>query len=400
MTLRFDLGAPEFLRAPEAQLARMRACGAFVPVRLPIIGTVWVTTTYAATEAVAKGKETFFLDGRNAGLRKGTAGVPWWLSRTLRALISNMLTMDDPDHRRLRRLVDRAFARRGIREMRPAIAAQAEACLAGLGSSPVDIVPGFCRKLPLEVIADLLGVPQVDRITFARAGGSLGDIAGPLSVARMLWQVGKLGRLIRALVAQARAEPRAGLISDLIAVEEEGDRLSEDELLSMVFMLLFAGFETTTNLISGAVLALAERPEQRAWLTEDFDGRIEQATEEFCRYCSAVAGTKPRLTGQDIEVDGHRLRRGNKVMALPLAANYDPSVFEHPEELRLDRFPNPHLSFSTGAHFCLGMQLARVELQEALRAVLRRWPDLPVDLGRVHYARRPGHRALKTLFLH
>ena len=250
--------------------------------------------------------------------------------------------------------------------------------------------------MPLFVIAELLGIPQAQRADFARQAGALGDLGGVWSVVRLLVRLGQLHRAMRRLMAQMRAAPAPGLIADLMAAEAGGDALGEDALVAMVFLLLFAGFETTTNLISGAVLALEQNPEQKAWLWEDFDGRIERATEELCRHVSAVGAPKPRFVARDTEVQGMALPRGARVMALPIAANYDPAVFETPAQLNLNRFPNPHLSFSTGAHFCLGLQLARVELQEALRALYGVHPHLSVT-GEARYAKRPGHRAITHL---
>lgn len=397
----YDLGDPAFLKAPQHMLAQMRAEGSFVPIRLPVLGRILVTTTHFATAQVAKGKDTFFLTGAGAGLKKkGNVSVAWWMPRTFRSIANNMLGKDDPEHRRLRKFVDQAFARRGIREMRAEIAAESMKRVTLLSSGEVDIVPGLCRRMPLEVIAQLLGIPEKERDTFAQFGGALGEFEGFSSLVRIMWSMTRLRRYLSLLIRQMRHDPHPGLIADLIALEEGNDRLSEEELLAMVFLLLFAGFETTTNLISGAVLALEQNPEQKAWLFEDFDARIERAGEELLRHVSSVAGTKPRIAARDVEIDGYLVKRGEKVMALPIAANYDPKVFENPAELNLNRFPNPHLSFSTGAHFCLGMQLARVELQEALRAVYAVYPNLRLAAAEQTYHRRPGHRTLQGLRLH
>jgi len=394
----YDLGDPGFLKNPVPMLAQMRAEGSLVHVKLPIVGRMWVTTTHAATSEVAKGKDRFFLTGKGAGLsKKGFVALPWWSPPTLRAIANNMLGKDDPEHRRLRKLVDKAFARRGIRDMRPSIAREAEKRVALLGQRHVDIVPGFSRRFPLEVIAELLGVPAADRERFARFGGSLGELTGPLSFMRMMRSMSNLRGDLKVMVDKMRTDPQPGLISELIATEEDGDSLNEEELLSMVFLLLFAGFETTTNLISGSVLALERNPDQKRWLFEDFDDRIERATEELCRFVSAVSGTKPRIASDDTSVDGAEIKRGEKVMALPIAANYDPAVFDQPERLDLNRFPNPHLAFSSGAHFCLGMQLARVELQEALRALYGAFPGIILADETPNYAKRAGARALLSL---
>ena len=400
MARKFNLSDPEFLLDPTDMLAAMRAEGPVVELRMPIVGKIFVTTTHAATEQVAKGRDDFFLTGKGAGLNnKGNVALRWWMPKTLKSISHNMLGLDDPEHRRLRKLVDKAFARRGIRDMRPAIAAEASGRAKALGAGTVDVVPGFSRRLPLEVIADLLGIPQADRATFIAYGTTLGEINNPLSIWRMFRNLGHLKRYLEQMIAGMRGTPQPGLIAHLIEAEEGGDRLSEEELVSMVFLLLFAGFETTTNLISGAILALEKSPDQKAWLFEDFDGRIETATEELCRYVSAVGGTKPRVAAHDVDVQGFVIPKGARVMALPVAANHDPDVFDRPNQLRLDRFPNPHLSFSSGSHFCLGLQLARVELQEALRAIYAQWPNLSLSDERLDYAKRPGVRALKSLRL-
>ena len=204
----------------------------------------------------------------------------------------------------------------------------------------------------LEVIADLLGADE-DREAFASMGNAMVDFNGGLfAIIKMVRTIGKFWRFVGQMVRDMRSI-LSQAVTDLIEVEAEGEQLTEDELVSMIFLLMFAGFETTTHLISGSVIALDQNPDQRAWLFTDFENRIESATEELCRFVSSVSGTKPRITANDIEVDGQLIKKGDKVMALPIAANYDPAVFDQPEILRLDRFPNPHLSFSTGSHFCL-----------------------------------------------
>lgn len=394
----YNLADQGFLENPAPMLAQMRADGPLVRVKLPIVGKMWVTTTYAATEAVAKGKDTFFITGEGAGLKKkGNAALPWWAPSSMRAMANNMLGKDDPEHRRLRKLVDQAFGRRGIQDMRTEIACAAQRRVAALGTDRIDVVPGFCRAFPLDVIADLLGVPLGARGAFAQFVDQLGAFDGLVSVFRAIRAISKLNKFVRQLVVEMRENPTPGLIDELIKAEAAGDRLTEEELVSMIFLLLFAGFETTTNLIAGSIVALDQNPDQRAWLLEDFDNRVGPATEELCRYVSSVAGTKPRICAHDTTVEGQPISKGDKIMALPVAANFDPTVFYQPDVLQLDRFPNPHLAFSTGNHFCLGMQLARVELQEALRALYKAHPSLPVMDTQIDYIRRPGHRAIRSL---
>lgn len=166
----------------------------------------------------------------------------------------------------------------------------------------------------------------------------------------------------------------------------------------MVFLLLIAGFETTTHLITDSVVALEQHPEQKAWLLADPGGRIERAVEELARFNSPVQSTKARYVAHDAEFFGQSLKRGEIILALVGAANADPAEFHQPDQLQLDRFPNQHLVFSSGIHFCLGMQLARVETQSALTRLYSRYPDLSVSsLDRLDWMERFGLRGLKAL---
>ncbi len=368
---------------------------------MPFVGKLWVTTTHAATQAALKDNELFVLQGENAG-KKGTMGLQWWMPKSVKLLTNNMLQKDEPDHRRLRKLVDKAFARRGILEMRPDVERIADRLLDELpGHGEVDLLDGYTRKLPLEVICDLLGLPEKDRPMFSEWAGWLAHVSvGPIGIWRAMKRIGKMTDYLRGEIETVRRSPRAGLIGELVKTEEDGDKLSEDELLAMVFLLLVAGFETTPDLIAGSVVDLARNPEQKAWLLESPDERMERAVEELARHVSSVQGTKPRFVARDVEFFGVQLKRGEGMMALPAAANADPEVFDAPEVLKLDRFPNPHLVFATGIHFCLGLQLARLETQVALSKLYARFPNLEVsDLGKLDYSERPGSRSMKSLMV-
>ncbi|MDD9909494.1 MAG: cytochrome P450 [Ahrensia sp.] len=399
--LKTKLTGQTFCRDPWSTYARLREAGPIVPLKLPIIGRIWITTTYEATERVLKDNGGFVLEGSNAG-RKGIAGFQWWMPRSLRRLADNMLAKDDPDHKRLRKLVDRAFARHNIQAMRPSIEARCARLLDALPrDQPVDLVEAYARRLPMQVICDLLGLPEGDTAKFAEWGRSITAVKRPLDFFRFLPALKKLTSYIETRIEVARAgdERNAphGLIQRLVEAEADGERLSQNELVSMIFLLLVAGFETTTNLISGAVLDLEHNADQKAWLLADCDARIERGVEELARHVSSIQGTKPRFAARDCTLLDQPLRRGDLIMALPGAANADPAVFEAPERLRLDRFPNPHMVFSTGSHFCLGQQLARVETQAALQQLYGRFPDLQLCDETPDYARRIGHRALNSL---
>jgi cytochrome P450 len=202
-------------------------------------------------------------------------------------------------------------------------------------------------------------------------------------------------RYLEGRLQTARDTGGEGLIAELVRVEKEGGRISGQEMVAMVFLLLGAGSETTTHLISGSVYELTTF---RDWLEEDWS-RANLAIEEFLRFVSPVQFTKPRFVGKDIELSRVRLKKGDKIMAMLAAANMDPDANPRPEKLDLERRPNRHLSFGTGIHFCLGHQLARIEGKCALEALFKRWPqlELAVPPDSIRWRQRPGLRAIEKL---
>jgi cytochrome P450 PksS len=189
-----------------------------------------------------------------------------------------------------------------------------------------------------------------------------------------------------------------GLIAELVRVEKEGGRISRDEMVSMLFLLLFAGHETTTHLISGSVHELLRNTGLRDWLEEDWS-RAELAVEEFLRFVSPVQFAKPRFVRKDVELGGVRLKKGDKIMPMLAAGNFDPEANECPEKLDLERRPNRHVAFGAGIHFCLGHQLARIEGKCALQALFERWPKLELAMAdsSLRWRKRAGLRAIERL---
>ncbi|MGZ6017120.1 MAG: cytochrome P450 [Phenylobacterium sp.] len=395
--LAFDITATAFKADPFPTFAAMRQAGPVIPIRMPFLGRVWVTTTHEATLAMVKDNGLFVQEGRHAG-KSGVAGLQWWMPRSLQAITNSMLQKDEPDHRRLRRLVDAAFARRDILAMRASIQALADGLLDGFeGRESVDLAAEFSRRLPLAVIAELLGLPAHERDEFAEIARRALSLTNTLSMIMAMGSLGRMVDYVRDQVAAARRDPRPGLIGELIRAEEAGDKLDENELLSMIVLLLIAGFETTTHLISDCVWALETYPDQKAWLMADPAARMERAVEELARFSSPVQSTKPRYVARDTVFLGQEFKRGELIMALVAAANADPAAFEAPEALRLDRFPNPHLVFSSGVHFCLGQQLARVETQVALSRLYARFPNLQLAQDRIEWIERLGIHGPKAL---
>ncbi|TMK52735.1 MAG: cytochrome P450 [Alphaproteobacteria bacterium] len=396
MAARVDFASEEFFRDPAAVVARLRASAPVVAAKFPIVGKVWVTTTYEATARVLKDTATFSLrkdDGAVAGLR-------WWMPSLIATLASNMLTTDEPDHTRLRGIVDEAFRRRAVLEMEPRIRAIADDLAAELFAegSPTDLVARYAQTLPLSVICELLGLPRADRpqfIAWAKAGAQFTGVIGFL---RMIGTIRKMRRYMAERLQAARKEGGEGLIAELVRVEMEGGRIGGDEMVSMLFLLLAAGSDTTTHLISGSVYELLKAPERRDWLAQDWR-RAGFAIEEFLRFVSPVQFSKPRYVRQALELDGVGLKKGDRIMAMIVAANLDPAANDNPDRLDLERKPNRHLSFGTGIHFCLGHQLARIEAACALQALLTRWPKLQLAVApdEIRWLRRPGLRSIEKL---
>jgi cytochrome P450 PksS len=189
-----------------------------------------------------------------------------------------------------------------------------------------------------------------------------------------------------------------GLIVELVRAKQGGAQISKEEMVSTIFLLLFAGHETTTHLIGGSVFELLKNPALRDWLGEDWS-RADLAVEEFLRFVTPVQFSKPRFVKQDMELGGAQLKRGDKIMAMVAAANMDPEANESPERLDLDRRPNRHMAFGAGIHFCLGHQLARVEGKCALEALFKRWPKLRLatEPSGIRWRKRLGIRALESL---
>jgi cytochrome P450 len=396
MAPRLDFTSEAFFRDPPKAIAKLRAQGPVVATRFPLVGDVWITTTHDATARVLKDSATFTLRKEDGAV----AGVRWWMPKLVTTIASNMLTMDEPDHTRLRSIVDEAFRRRAIVAMEPRIRAIADDLAARLfeNGSPADLVERYARVLPLSVISELLGLPMADRPRFIAWANAMSSLTNVASFVRLLFALRKMRRYLEEQLQLARKQGGEGLIAELVQVEREGGQITPDEMVAMVFLLLAAGSETTTHLISGSVYELLRTPGLRDWLEEDWS-RASLAVEEFLRFVSPVQFSKPRYVRRDIALEGVRLKKGDRVMVMLAAANMDPAVHDQPDRLDLERKPNRHMSFGTGIHFCLGHQLARIEATCALQSLFTRWPrlGLAVDASQIHWRERPGIRMIAKL---
>ncbi len=239
-----------------------------------------------------------------------------------------------------------------------------------------DLIRDYALPLPATIIAELLGVPVQDRHAFHRGTDAIvSAAASSWAMFRAIPSAWLLIRYIRKLIKKRRADPRDDLISALAQSEEGGDRLSEDELFAMVFLLLAAGHETTVNLIGNGTLALLEHPDQMEKLRSN-PALIKSAVEELLRYTSPVEIATERYAREDVSLAGSTIPRGEMVYAVIASANRDERQFAEPDALEIAREPNKHLAFGLGPHFCLGAPLARLEGQIAIATLLRRIPDL------------------------
>src|SRR2546428_6436627 len=314
-----------------------------------------------------------------------------------------MLVRDPPDHTRLRSLVNKAFTPRVVEALRPHIQDIVDGLLKNVaGQGSMDLVEDFAYPIPVIVICEMLGVPVEDRERFKEWGLAIArgldtillppdsDVPQRSAAARHA-----LGEYFRALIAERRASPRGDLLSALIAAEEAGDKLSEDELLATCILLLVAGHETTVNLIGNGTLALLRHPHELRRLRES-PGLIASAVEELLRYDGPVQRTA-RIPSEDVTIGGRTIGKGEMVLPFIGAADRDPAQFPDPDRLDLARTDNRHIAFGWGMHFCLGAPLARVEGQIAIDALVRRLPKLELVTDEPEYRESLTLRGLKTL---
>jgi cytochrome P450 len=298
-----------------------------------------------------------------------------------------ILEMEPPHHTRLRRLISTAFARGHVERLRPWVEELAGRLVDGLversgGSEPVDLLTGMAEQLPVAVIAELLGVPEADRPLLRPWSNA---IVKMYEYDRTRQREDDAERAadefvayLRALAAERRKNPGDDLVSHLVSVRDaEGDRLTEDELVTTCILLLNAGHEATVNVTGNGTLALLRNPDQLARLRDD-RALLPTAIEELMRFDSPLQLFE-RTATEDVEIGGVTVAAGQKIAALLGSANHDPAVFADPENLDVGRADNPHISFGAGVHFCIGAPLARVELQASFGALLDRTSSL--ELG-------------------
>lgn len=332
-----------------------------------------------------------------------TGGKDWisfLLPSSLKLMMSGMIFQDEPNHRRLRALVHKAFTPRALQKMHARIEALTHLLLnEAERHGTVDLKQVYALPIPVTVISELVGVGDEDTYAFQKGMSQLmQNMSGIRIIPMALWQMPRLVKLIRRLIAEKRKAPGQDILSGLIVAEEAGDRLSDDELVSMVLLLITAGYETTVHLIGNGTAVLLAHPEQLAKLQADW-GLLETAVEEIMRYSGSVHGTEFNYAAEPVTWHGVTIPKG--AIAIPLlgSANRDPSVFAEPDRFDITRSPNKHLGFGQGIHYCLGAPLARLETQIALKTLFGRYPNLrlAVPPEELIYSTTPAFHAYESL---
>ena len=383
---------PEFHADPYPFYRRLREED---PVHQSPLG-IWVLTRYDDTVMVLRDPR-FGREGM-AELMEARLGVPARPANT-----RDMLFRDPPDHTRLRALVSRAFTPRVVEAMRPHIQEIVDGLLDAVESARgMDVIEDLAYPLPVTVICEMLGVPTADQAVFKQWSADIARSldaailpAGSEVITRGQEAGDALREYFRSLIAVRRKRPQPDLLSALIAAEEQGDKLSEPELVATCSLLLIAGHETTVNLIGNGVLALLRHPAELRALADD-PALIQTGVEELLRFDGPVQRTG-RMTMADVAIGSRQIPKGSIVAAVIGAANRDPAHFPDPDRLDVARRENRHIAFGFGIHFCLGAPLARIEGQVAIGTLLRRWRALKLVSDTPEWRESSVLRGLKTL---
>lgn len=367
----YDLFTQNFKRSAHETFALMRQEAPIYAHTAPNGGTSWYVTRYEDVLDVLKDNVNFCKDVHHASDRRRGSSIQQRINE-------NMLFSDPPDHSRLRALVGQAFTPRRIEQMAPRIQEITDELL-GSVSNPFDLIARFALPLPVKVICDLLGIPEVDQTAVMDGSQAIISPGGKgLSSKIRRKKIRDFVAYLGQLFAERRQVPQEDMISALVQAEAAGEKLNEAELSSMVALLLVTGYETTVNLFGNGALALLQNPEQLEMVLAD-ETLWETAVEELLRFDGPVETSTTRWVRQDIQYKGHQMKRGDIMRVVLASANRDDSKFNSPQRLDLTREENRHLAFGFGIHYCLGAPLARLEGVIGLKTLFKRYPNLTLD---------------------
>ena len=387
----FNLNSDEFNRNKFAWYEQIRED---LPVHQAKVSIIKVFTIARYDDCTAILKDPRVL--RNRSTITGGGRFPFPMPKAIKPIAESMIVEDDPNHRRLRELVRRAFRPQAIEVLETKIDQYSNELLDGLSlKKEFDLQSDYALAIPMRMIGDMMGLSREAIPQFKEMFSILTKGFGGWRILRTLfWDMPDTVRFVRELIGQKRDHPGDDILTGLIEADAEGDRLTEDEIVAMVFLLIVGGYETTVHLITNGVLTLLENPEQLARLRDNPE-LINSAVEEILRHRGPVQSTKPGYAAEDIQLHGVTIPKGKPIMPLFGAANHDPRAFDNPQVFDIGRTPNRHLGFGHGNHFCLGAHLARAEARFGILNLLQRFPNLKLagDPASLKLQNMPGwHR--------
>jgi cytochrome P450 len=385
-TISFDPRDPVAIQRPLDILLPLQADD---PVHWSPALKGWVVTRYSDVKSIQMNGD-MSADRLTPFYQSQPEGERGQLQELVRYLNTWVAFLDPPDHTRLRTVLNKVVTPGAMRELDRAIGEIADDLLDRIearGPAPFDFIKEFANPLPASVIMDLLGVPREDMVLLRDWSMQLQPFLGGASISPNKYESGRAGIVgmadyFRAMAADRTRRPREDVVSRFVALRDAGE-ISEDELIGSCILFLFAGHETTTNLIANGVRALLAHPEERARLAAEPE-LVESAVEEMLRY-DGPSGAVVRVVSADHELRGRKLRTGDRVFAMIHAANHDPEQFDEPARFDIARTPNRHLTFNHGRHFCLGAPLARAEARIAIDRLMRRFPNLAMATDTFEY---------------
>jgi cytochrome P450 len=397
-----DLLDPGFKSDPYPTYAALRSDAPAMRLALPDGREAWLLTRCSDVETVLTDRDRF--STRSFLGQVDGPELPSRVRQVYMLFNEIMLGKDPPEHTRLRKLVQKAFTPRLVEALRPKVREIAERLLDAVeeraratGERTMDVIADYAFPIPVTIIMDLLGIPQDGRKDIRRWSTALASFDGSLAIAEQIApEVDAFVEYLRTLAEEKRRTPQDDLISALVEVEEEGDRRSDEDLLAMIYVLIFAGHETTLHLIGNGTLALLTHPGEFERLKRD-PSLIKSAVEELLRYDPSVEIPRARVAVDDVELAGVTIKKGDVVLVAIASANRDPDRFDHPEDLNISRPENRHLTFGKGIHVCIGGALARLEGQIAFETLIQRMPGLRLAVPANELTIRPGGIFLRGL---